>query len=268
MKTCGTCSGAGGWPGGSYWGDVETGSISPSSSGTAYIDNPANDTMSFSINNVTGMASVTVDGNNATYNSSTGKWEYSSLASNLNSTVAIVATVGNVDINITTSSTSWSKSKTVTITATSVNGFASGSEYKYALSTSGTTAPTSWPGTYTNGTQFTINKSTITSLTTNTTGTGTFYIWVKPLSDPNGVSSGNVKSAALRFDNTAPTVLYDPDGNTSYSTYHMSEVTVSDSQSGVNDSITQYYLWSQNTSGITTEDIVSRCQRRYGWLLL
>ncbi|MDR3168863.1 MAG: InlB B-repeat-containing protein, partial [Candidatus Peribacteria bacterium] len=79
-----------------------------------------------------------------------------------------------------------------------------------------------------------------------TDGTKTVYVQYKD-------AAGNVSSQysdSIILDTTAPTVAFDPDGNTTYAKSHASKVTVTDATAGVNASSLKY----QRTTGSTAPD--------------
>ena len=181
------------------------------------------------------------------YNKNTGeRFLPAQIPNNVSATYIAYPTI---KLQLEIDNTSWSKSKIAKITITVREGASlNNPEYKYALSTNNIEAPTSWLGTYTNGTEFTIDKTTITSLISgNITGTGEIYLWVKPIRDENGFTFYNNVSNKLYFDNTAPAVEFGTNGNTTWAKSQSTTVNVTDSP-GVGSVTEIMYLWREGTS--------------------
>jgi hypothetical protein len=117
-------------------------------------------------------------------------------------------TIPTITINPTSAAVC--KSTNITITVADVgSGLSSDNSYQWQLGTSNTTAPIGDWTTYTSGTGF----------TAGTALTGTYYLWVKQISDNAGNKSiatiGSYTVAGTYvFDNTPPTVnaIVDPSG--------------------------------------------------------
>ncbi len=103
--------------------------------------------------------------------------------------------------------TTYSKTKSVTVAIEDVDtGIASGASIQYGWCKKGETAP-SW---YTTATlNYTPGNRKTTFTVTNSSLTGQYYLWVKPVSlkDVAGNSNTTIKSSGLfYFDNTPPTI--------------------------------------------------------------
>lgn len=161
-------------------------------------------------------------------------------------------------VSVTPKAADWCTEKSVTITVndTGGSGLSASNAYQYYLSTSNT-SPTGGTWTnYTSGTAFTIGTGL----------NGTYYLFVKKISD----NAGNVSTSSsyhmygpYKFDNTAPTVTVSPESADWCNSVNVT-ITVADAGgSGLRGSNSyQYYLstsdssltggsWTNYTSGST-----------------
>ena len=151
-------------------------------------------------------------------------------------------TAPTIEFTYSTTNTSYLKSQTVVINLTDNVGFDFTNHpgyYKWG------SAPTtsSYDGTIT---------STSTTVTRNT-GTGTYKLYVLAYDALENSSPGT--TADIKLDNTVPSaVAFATNGSTAYAKSRSTVVTITDGHSGVSG-VTQYYLWSTSSSGVTTENI-------------
>ena len=131
----------------------------------------------------------------------------------------------------TNGNSSYQKSHSTTVTASDTGGSGLYS-LKYAWSTSSTTAP-SFSSTFTNG-----------GTVTGSGVTGTYYLWVQ-ITDKAG-NTLTTRSQGFLFDNTAPTVTFSPNGNSTYAKSQSIKITATDTGgSGLN---TLKYNWSTSST--------------------
>ena len=140
------------------------------------------------------------------------------------------------------SQSSYTKSTYVKINVrdNSGTGLSSSNSYQYYVSTSSSyNSYGDWKN-YTPGNSIKIGEGL----------TGTYYIHVKPVYDNAGNSSGSETSGAFHFDNTAPTIVIDPNYNYNWTQSTNVTITVQDSGgSGLSSSNSyQYYLSTSSTT--------------------
>ena len=139
-------------------------------------------------------------------------------------------------VSVSSESTTWCKYTNVAITVNDAySGINSSNTYKYYLSTSNTTQTGGSWITYTNGSNFTIGKDL----------TGIYYLWIKSIKDNAKNETGDIVVEKYKFDNTAPTVVFATNGNSSYEQSVSTVVNVIDDQSGIDTSKYKlYYTWT------------------------
>jgi uncharacterized repeat protein (TIGR02543 family) len=149
-------------------------------------------------------------------------------------------------VSVTPKAADWCTEKSVTITVndTGGSGLSASNAYQYYLSTSNT-SPTGGTWTnYTSGTAFTIGTGL----------NGTYYLFVKKISD----NAGNVSTGSsyhmygpYKFDNTAPTVTVSPESADWCNSVNVT-ITVADAGgSGLSGSNSYQYYLSTSDSSLT-----------------
>ena len=156
----------------------------------------------------------------------------------------------------------WKKEHTVTVTLSDdYSGLASGANIKYGWSTSTTTPPTSYTTanlSYSAGDMETTFEASGSGLT------GKYYLWVVPntLADLYGNSQSvtAISSDTYWFDNTTPTITFDPQQNETWAKSQSVSVNIGDAHSGLAAGAQVQYQWvaqgsSPSSSGWTTKTI-------------
>jgi hypothetical protein len=153
-------------------------------------------------------------------------------------------TIPTITISPTNATVCKEKSITITVEETG-GGLSSSNSYQWQMGTSSTTAPTGTWTTYTSGTAFTAGTGL----------TGTYYLWVKQVSDNAGnksvTTTGSYTVAGTYiFDNTAPTVAVSPTSQNATATSVTVSITATDANSGVSE-VKAY--WSTSSIALTTD---------------
>lgn len=118
-----------------------------------------------------------------------------------NTAPVISITSSDSTINPISGMTEYKKSIPITITVSDNSDFITGTVFKYGLSTSNTTAPTSWK-TFTPGTEIPKLGEGLT---------GDYYLWIGTISDAwalrdysRHINTASAKTGVLKFDNSGP----------------------------------------------------------------
>ena len=159
------------------------------------------------------------------------------------------------DVSLSANSDStYSKTKSVTVTVKDTGSGLAASSFKYGWSTSTSTAPSSYTTVSTSATTGT-NSTTFTA--TGSGLTGSYYLWVVPVSykdNAGNTNSTTVKSTGtFKFDNSVPTITMSPSSQSTYvSGGKAVTLTIADTGSGLKASQTVNYAWSTSSSTVPT----------------
>ena len=135
--------------------------------------------------------------------------------------------------------TNWAKSHTTSVTSDDTNAQIT---YVWKLASEGEPRDDEYTGTTTSGADITKNSDS-----------GEYILYVKATDSLGNETKAH--SGIFRFDNTAPTVTFGTDGDSTPRKEHSTTVNVSND--GLSNIVTRKYLWSTQTSGINEGSFAS-----------